>query len=132
MGRELKFRAFLDATEYDEWHPDYGVKRMLSHEEIMDGTDDFRCYLNNEISGVSALMQFTGLHDKNGREVYEGDIFKNPIPVVVEYSDRHAGYVFSPEKCGVVCYDVSQRWANKSKIIGNIYENPELLEKGAG
>lgn len=69
------------------------------------------------------LMQYTGLKDKNGKEIYEGDIMPvNGGKYVVVYSEDYARYclqmpsgrMFIPSK--------------NSEVIGNIYENPELLE----
>lgn len=73
------------------------------------------------------LVQFTGLKDKNGKEIYEG------------YIVRREGSVFSPELTlkvfwndKVACFQVGD-WAighinEPLKVIGNIYENPELLK----
>ena len=83
--------------------------------------DNFRLENDNYI-----LMQSTGLKDKNGVEVYEGDILKTWIggyeqasPYVVE--DMRKLY-FELER------DDSYYRIQKTEVIGNIYENPELLE----
>ena len=68
-------------------------------------------------------MQFTGLHDKNGKEIYEGDIiaFRNEKGEItlkgeIYWESRNAKFSdFSPK--------------NQVEVIGNIYENPELLEE---
>jgi hypothetical protein len=69
-------------------------------------------------------MQFTGLHDKNGTEIYEGDIVK----WIHQYGD------FAPTiQTSIVEYkQYADGWIgyevfNQSEVIGNIYENPELL-----
>lgn len=66
------------------------------------------------------LMQYTGLKDKNGTEIYEGDIVKatkENIPLIVVFWDDFTAS-FNGTKDNYL----------HSEIIGNIYENPELLE----
>lgn len=73
--------------------------------------------------------KFTSLHDKNGKEIYEGDVFKprngtpNPCKVVWEVN------------LGVGLRDYNGTWqgmlvhqAIEGEVIGNIYENPELIK----
>jgi len=82
------------------------------------------------------IMQFTGLLDKNGKEVYEGDIINwgDNYPSVIEWSQ---------ETCQFVCHEYypktsknaqEDRWhdipayTNEPEVLGNLYENPELLQ----
>ena len=76
------------------------------------------------------IMQSTGLHDKNGKEIFEGDIVKMAKDV---YSDptyyeivRHRGGAYRLESNQHGC----ELWLRHTncEVIGNIYENPELLE----
>ena len=70
------------------------------------------------------IMQFTGLHDKNGREIYEGDFLISPFtgdPAPVIYDQEYCQFTFGGAEFNV---EVKHK---KLEVIGNIYENPELL-----
>lgn len=94
--------------------------------------DDYEC-----------IMQSTGLKDKNGKEIFEGDIVKRDgikRPEVVRfgewidvdslgYKEQYIGFYFESEHEGQEwLHSVEPQFNNLYKIIGNIYENPELLE----
>ncbi|HEU5403445.1 MAG TPA: YopX family protein [Terriglobales bacterium] len=78
------------------------------------------------------LMQFTGLKDKNGKEIYEGDIvictrgcphemeWLNEVPN--ENLGGMPGFYLSGLRAGY-------SWMNEEEVIGNIYENPEIINK---
>lgn len=76
------------------------------------------------------LMQSTGLKDKNGKEIFEGDILKSNKYITSVFYERGAYCVkFSRTPNTTVTMNViSFIEKYKTKIIGNIYENPELLE----
>lgn len=81
------------------------------------------------------LMQSTGLTDKNGKEIFEGDILsietdEENVKVEVSWDSKHALFIFESKKynekeaLGELFEDNSYPF----KIIGNIFENPELAE----
>ncbi len=76
------------------------------------------------------LMQYTGFKDKNGKGIYEGDIWKRDTFIsIVEF--KFAGWHFiKAESSG--CYQHPSFYSNadSGEIIGNIYENPELAANG--
>jgi len=81
------------------------------------------------------LMQSTGLKDKNGVEIFEGDIIKNSNGSTgyVIYLQQEAGFVGvlkkSDYRLGHRNTGESYAEATNHEVIGNIYENPELLER---
>lgn len=124
--REIKFRVFLDATDYDESHPDYGIRRMLNWEELCDGADPLQEYINQGIAGCSPPMQYTGLKDKNGKEIYEGDVLYWDGSVIGAVSFEHAEFVCG---AGVNARALCAAPEDETVVIGNIYENPDLLNE---
>lgn len=70
------------------------------------------------------LMQYTGLHDKNGEEIYEGDILRYKDGITsIEFNVREVSWFASNDNANLR-YIVDFG----GEIIGNIYESPELLE----
>ena len=71
------------------------------------------------------LMQYTGLKDRNGKEIYEGDIvryFKDELGIVKFVA---GSFIID----GNTCYESFLELGGKIAIVGNIYENPDLLEE---
>jgi len=74
------------------------------------------------------IMQYTGLKDKNGNPIYEGDILKGINGVIGQVIFNDGAFLFSVDMMPLVDftnYSNTEKWA---EIIGNIYENPELLK----
>lgn len=78
------------------------------------------------------LMLFTGLQDKNGKEIYEGDICncrEYECFGKIEWNEDNAGfYFYVVVEGGGFDEERLYEYADELEVIGNIYENPELLE----
>ena len=80
------------------------------------------------------LMQSTGLKDKNGKEIFEGDVVRQVRTQPTTENETITGVVTMLEGAWLIMNDCEQLasylWSetDENEIIGNIYENPELLE----
>lgn len=121
--RELKFRAWVKDATTGEW-------RMCNRVRWLDLDNQRICTESGMQPDEFVLMQYTGLKDRNGREIYEGDILickeNRSIHVVTVVWDRSGYWTYkdySKELRGGYLTDL-----RRVEVIGNIYENPELLE----
>lgn len=135
--REIKFRVWdnenKEMLELEELNYEYGQPaiRTTMYSDYF-GTDDM------------VLMQYTGLKDKNGVEIYEGDILKIP-EWLWEDEQEYCVCIYQQENevCDVYGFGLyikdgysgkykvrvpSDEW-DEFEVVGNIYENPELIEK---
>lgn len=92
-----------------------------------------------EVVEEETIGQYTGLHDKNGKEIYEGDVVKitNKNSKVIPIKPLIAQIVWSEEYLAYILITTSVKDAFENlgdyidydiEVIGNVFENPELLE----
>lgn len=115
MKREIKFRA--KETSGKDWC--YGIM----HNE---GINLFPVSVDMETIG-----QFTGRNDKNGKEIYDGDILKDDYgkKYKVKYYECYAAFTLVHINTIICDYIGIYDTENNFEVIGNIYDNKELLEE---
>ena len=124
-----KFRAWTEEGKamYYDVYPFKDDTLLLSYDEIA---------FDEVPASDFILMQSTGMFDKNGNKIFEGDVVKyevgqNAYMEEVAYDKNFAGFGVKDAKANVVFTfgELSEDIALISlEVIGNIYENPELLE----
>ena len=133
MNREIKFRGKTGTVQGDIWA--YGY--LYKVKSLLD--DNYQYYIRNEhlqncLVDEETIGQFTGLYDKNGAEIYEGDFVKftsglgGKETCVIYYDERQNSLNIKNYPRGYI-YDGLYNLKNKKEIevIGNIYDKEEQI-----
>lgn len=114
--REIKFRAWIRQGEWNKEGDNqaYEMCYALAFEDFEP--------LNDLLASVEHLMQYTGFKDKNDTEIYERDIVKHKFGQGQVFDRNGCWFIEMYQELGYTLKDTIE-------VIGNIYENPELISK---
>ena len=140
----IKFRAWDNRSEtylYNVQNAYDTLSGTVTYDDGEDAEYDESCFgdfLNNNRYDIE---QYTGLADVNGKEIYEGDIVKvwsdmselTTEPTVNEIVSENLfgrpGVFLKPVRAHLIEPCLYDSWGNQFEVIGNVHENPELLEE---
>lgn len=134
MGREILFRG--KQVDTGEWL--YGF--LSQSRNIKEKPAILKPCIDYEENGVmmfgivdpKTVGQFTGLRDKNGTRIFEGDIVADVNyeydKYVVKFSDERCGFFPFAKGDGCGCCEINVLSVEFAEVIGNIHDNPELLK----
>lgn len=136
--RELRFRAWdkigkrmgeVNYIKYSNVQYNQVSARFKQNEKTVD---EWFAYGDKDGCDNIILMQYTGLKDKNGKEIYEGDIlnYDNGIGVIGTVIWHGDGFAMKVLGAGMASNKTLYNSLEDIEIIGNIYSNPELLKEG--
>ena len=136
MNREILFKGkhihAMDSNEHlnGTWVHGYLSDKDYIYDKSLEGE-----FLVDE----NTVCEYTGLTDKNGKKIFEGDVVKDSAGICGEVKfglyaagfsipDTNQGfYIEFPEKS--LYRKELGYWRNKVSVVGNVYDNPELLEE---
>ena len=128
--RDIKFRVFDKASKYNPMH----IVGEDSHDSFWIDSDNvfhYRNLQNGEGSGEYGdyiLMQYTGLKDKKGKDIYEGDILTSAFSKrIVIFNENTCSFMLKDIELRNELFSLTNEKCKNLEIIGNIYENKELI-----
>jgi hypothetical protein len=128
--RKIKFRIwdkYFKFMDYD-FSNDYLITNDGKVLEKIEKRFANQCWHEYEEDKNCVLMQYTGLKDKNGNKIYEGDILLDNVGLgEVKWVQEHSAFLCLAEQRYYYLESSDGETLKNSETIGNIYENPELI-----
>lgn len=148
--RDIKFRVwdkeYEKMTYFDDEDYEYKPPFVFRLDQVLkkdSNYDDYEDFEYNDVTDSVEVMQYTGLKDKNGKEIYEGDIIEFSYDMFVGNFDTFVAkgkVVFKEGAFYVEIFENERTTKDEAyllysinldtiEVIGNIHDNPELLEE---
>lgn len=131
-NKNLKTMHGTDDIVFIDFEEEEICVQTIYFEQGLPDERDLDFYIFDEIE----FMQSIGLFDKNGKEVFENDVIRDSdgFEGIVQYDESYGmyGIAYLPiESNGIdmTFEELKDKYRNKFEVVGNIYENPELLER---
>ena len=129
MKRTIKFRGYNKKN--NKWIYGYYLVNRGQHFVVEDGIANPLNTWEDYLVEADTIGQFTGLLDKNGVEIYEGDIMatdndKKPMYLEICYIVEESSYFAKYRGSGIRMW---KKWIDdfQKVVVGNIHDNPELI-----
>ena len=148
--RDIKFRVwdkeYEKMTYFNDEDYEYKLPFVFRLDQVLkkdSNYDDYEDFEYNDVTDSVEVMQYTGLKDKNGKEIYEGDIIEFSYDMFVGNFDTFVAkgkVVFKEGAFYVEIFENERTTKDEAyllysinldtiEVIGNIHDNPELLEE---
>lgn len=122
-------------AKYRAWSKTEKIMSDVKNIDFWNGEIDARCFEETEIGNV-ILMQSTGLKDKNGKEIFEGDVLEIEDEGEVlgnaklTWDNEQAVFMIEAVSVDDIApfHEILSDESYSYRVVGNVYENPELLE----
>lgn len=136
--REILFKAKrIDNGEWVEGHYQKRYDLLGNEEHLIFHADSYTVWEYAEVD-AETICQLTGLCDKNGKKIWENDIFQYTDEItmitnkdLIKYNETHASFVrlHKTGKLGLQYLWINESICNHGEVIGNIFDNKELLQE---
>lgn len=132
--REIKFRCW-QVDEYEDGDDDKPIWKMIPAEDLAFEKYEPLVDLLRSDPETEIFMQYTGLKDKNGEEIYQGDILYSGTTTLKKKRLLYEVYYFAPifnirsvgNRKSQTVTSTSKYFWRRCEVVGNIYEHPHLL-----